>query len=196
MEEALALKQRVLPPDHPDIARSFKSLAVLHMECGEGALAFVAIEAALAIDKKAYGADNPVLWSTLEDRGEILEFLHRYSEAEHDLRRSVELLTALSGSDHFYLGHPLTALGRTLLAEGRTSEAVSTLERALRLREHAEPNPEFVAETRFALARAYWAAGRDRPDALKLATAARETYGQIPGRKKQAEEIVAWLASR
>jgi tetratricopeptide (TPR) repeat protein len=196
LEQAIALKQKVLPPDHPDIARSYLTLAVLHTWHGDGVPALIAVDRGLEISKRAYGPDNPVSWNALDDRGEVLEVLHRYPEAEHDLRRSIDLLTAFPGNGQVLLGHPLTALGRILLAEGKVREAVATLERALRLREGGEPNPEFVAETRFALARAYRAAGRNRPDALKLATAARETYGRIPGRKKQAEEIGAWLASR
>ena len=88
--------------------------------------------------------------------------------------------------------------GETLVAEGQYREAASVLEKALRVRERAEPNCRGVgtAETRFALAQAHWALNRDRAGALALATAARDAYRQLPGHKKRADEVDAWLAGK
>ncbi len=106
------------------------------------------------------------------------------------------MATALMGADHPWTAYPLTALGKTFIAQGRYREAVSVLERAHRVRERAEPSPDNVAETRFALARARWALNRDRPGALALAVAAREAYRKLPGQAKRVEEIEAWLADK
>ena len=90
----------------------------------------------------------------------------------------------------------MTALGKTLLLEGRAREAAPVLERALRIREKSEPNAEMVAETRFALARARWELGQDRSGALTLAGTARDTYRKMPGEAKHAAEVDAWLAGK
>lgn len=196
IELGLSLKRKSLPPNHPDLARSLRELALLDIELDKGGPALVAVEQALAIDRAAYGSNGPHLWDSMDDRGEVLEFLHRYPEAERDLRSSIDLAVTFVGTDHPWTAYPLTALGKTLVAEGKYREAASVLEKALRIRERAEPNAELVAETRFALAQADWALNRDRPGALALATAARDAYRQLPGHKKRAAEVDAWLADK
>jgi tetratricopeptide (TPR) repeat protein len=193
-ELARTLKEKALPSNHPDIAMSLCSLALVELELEEGDQALVTIQKALTIDRAAYGSGSPLRWGVLDDRGEVFAFLHRYQEAEDDLRSSVDMATALVGADHPWVGYPLTALGKALLAQGRYREALPILERAHRIRERAEPSPDNVAETRFALARARWTLNRDRPSALTLAIAARDTYRKLPGQAKRAAEVNAWLA--
>jgi eukaryotic-like serine/threonine-protein kinase len=191
---ARALKERALPPNHPDIAISVLALAVTQLEMGQGAEALKNVEEALAIHRAAYGGGSPFLWQSLDDRGEVFEFLHRYREAEDDLRTSIHLATALMGVDHPWTAYPLTALGKTLLAQGKYREALPFLEDAHRIRERTELSADDVAETRFALARARWALNRERPGALALAVAARDAYRKLPGQEQRVKEIERWLA--
>ena len=193
---ARTLKEKVLPPNHPDIALTLRALSNAQLEIGEGAQALTAAQKAVDIDRAAYGSGSPLLWGALDDLGEVFESLHRYREAEEVLRSSVDLVVAFVGADHAWTGFPLTALGKTLLAEGKYREAVPVLERAQRAREHATLGADLVAETRFALARARWALNRDRPGSLALASAARDAYRKLPGQEKRTEEIEVWLADR
>jgi hypothetical protein len=117
-------------------------------------------------------------------------------EAERDLRETVDLSGQWVGADHPFTAYPLTALGKTLIAERRSREAIPILERALRIRERSEPNAELVAETRFALARARWESGPDRAGALSLAEAARDGYRKMPEQAKHAAEVDAWLSDK
>jgi len=87
----------------------------------------------------------------------------------------------------------LTALGKTLAAMGRGREAVETLERALRIREASEQNPEPLAETRFALARALATANGGRARSRALATAARDGYRHMAGHSSEAAAVERWL---
>ena len=192
-ERARALKERVLPPNHPDIAISLRALSNVQLEIGEGSQALAAAQKAVDIDRAAYGSGSPLSWGSLDDLGEVFEYLHRYREAEEALRSSVDLVVAFVGTDHVWTGYPLTALGKTLLAEGKYREAAPVLERAQRVREHGTVGADLVAETRFALARARWALNRDRPGALALAIAARAAYRKLPGQEKRVEEIEAWM---
>jgi tetratricopeptide (TPR) repeat protein len=109
------------------------------------------------------------------------------------LRQTSEIFADWVGPEHAWTAYPLTALGRTLLAEGRSREAVAILQRALRIRESSEPNAELVAETRFALARALWFFADERRTAEKLAIAARESYRKLPKHEKQVGDIDVWL---
>jgi tetratricopeptide (TPR) repeat protein len=129
-------------------------------------------------------------------RGEALGLLARYAEAERDLRSAVRLSSEWVGADHPWTAYDLTALGKTLIAEGHGLEAVSVLKHALRIRESSEPNAELVAETRFALARATWDLGQDRAAAQLLARSARDTYRARSGHDREIAAIDTWLAAR
>jgi len=193
---ALSLKQKVLAPDHPDIAMSLLAIAAVQNELGDHGAALVAADKAVEIYEKAYGKESPLVAHPLGDRGESYELLGRYPEAERDLRRTVDLSEQWVGPDHPWTAYPLTALGKTLLLEQRPREALPTLERALRIREKSEPNKELVAETRFALAQTRWALGQDRTGAILLAEAARDSYRKMPEQAKHAAEVDAWLAGK
>ncbi len=104
---------------------------------------------------------------------------------------------------HPYLAYPLTGIGVAHWKEHRPAEAIAPLERALAIREAGELDVGAVAETRFALARALWDAGRDRARARRLAATARADYQRLhaqngkEGRKedKKSNEVGDWLAA-
>ena len=196
LQLALSLKQKVLPPDHPDIAISLLAIAAVQNELGDHAAALIAAKKAVEIYQNAYGKESPLVAHPLGDRGESYELLGRYPEAERDLREAAELSGQWVGPDHPWTAYPLTALGKTLNLERRFREATSVLERALRIREKSELNPELVAETRFALAQARWELGQNRPGALVLAETARDAYRKIPAQAKHAAEVESWLAGK
>jgi eukaryotic-like serine/threonine-protein kinase len=191
---ALSLKRKVLAPNHPDIARTLWTIANVDNQLGDHGAALEAADRAMEIYRNAYGGNSPQLAQPLGIRGESLELLGRHAEAERDLRAAIELSTSWVGADHPWTAMHLTALGKTLAAEHRERDATTVLEKALRIREHAEPNKELVAETRFALARALWDIDPDDARALSLAKAARDTYGKLPQQLKHTAEIDAWLA--
>jgi eukaryotic-like serine/threonine-protein kinase len=196
MRAGLELKQQVLPANHADIAVSLGGIGNVLAELGDYAGALAAQDKFLDIFTENYGADSPLLAVGFGNRGEVLELLGRHKEAERDLRASVDRWAAQLGPDHPWRAYPLTALGKTLLSDGRPREAIAPLEKAVDIRERAEPNRELAAESRFALARARWEAGGSRAEARALAVAARDSYRKLPTHTKRAAEIDAWLADR
>jgi hypothetical protein len=191
---ALALKQKVLPPDAPDVAGSLMTIAEVDNDLGDHQAALVAADEALDDCRKAFGPSSPQLAQPLDLRGESLEALGRHSEAERDLRQAADRWSGWLGADHVWVAYALTALGKALLSEKRPAEATSTLERALRIREQADPNQDEIAETRFALARARLALNpRDAAPARKLALLARDAYRKLPNRGREIAEIDGWL---
>ena len=191
-QASLAQKQKIFPPPHSATALSWELVANIETELGDHEKALQAINGALKTYQQAFGPGNPQLARAFGNRGEILKNLGRYAEAETDLRESIERYSVAIDRDHSWVAYPLTALGTTLLATNRAKQAVSVLEKALRIREPVE-TPDLVAETRFALARALWTAGTDATRARKLATAAYEDYAQLPSAAPRAAEVDAWL---
>jgi serine/threonine-protein kinase len=195
LREALALKQRTLGPNHPDVGLSLATMGALFEELGDSAGALDAAEKFLETYRGAYGDDSPLLAHPLFNRATALALGGRHAEAEKDLRDAITRWTSLLGPDHSLIGHGLTALGKSLIELDRAREAVPILERAVRIRERAEPLKEPVAESRFALARARWRAGRQDEETRALVVAARDTYRASPKHAREAAEIDAWLAA-
>src|SRR5207245_10174325 len=59
LEHALAIRERVLGPDHPDTARSLNDLAILLRAQGELAASRPLCERALEIRERVLGPDHP-----------------------------------------------------------------------------------------------------------------------------------------
>jgi tetratricopeptide (TPR) repeat protein len=196
MQAALALKQGILSPDHPDVGVSWTNIGNVLIEMGRHAEALAAHQKALDIYRSAYGADSPLLAVVLANRGEVLSLLGRHQEAEADLRLAIERWRLQLGADHPWTAYALTALGKDLVADGRPHEAIAPLERAVAIRDRDEPNRDLAAESRFALARARWEAGGARAAALTLAASARDGYARLPAHAQQVADIDAWLATR
>jgi tRNA A-37 threonylcarbamoyl transferase component Bud32/tetratricopeptide (TPR) repeat protein len=195
VRRSLAIKTRVLPPDHPDIAAGLNNEAEYFARLGQTEEALRANGSARDIFIRAYGPASTEAAYTLSNRGEYLIALGRPAEALAPLRQSLASWEAQVGPTHPFLGYPLTALGRALLALGNPREALDPLQRALRLREAGEHDVLLLTETRFALARALWDAGRDHGRSLSLAKGARAAYASASDTKNLAR-VDAWLAAR
>jgi tetratricopeptide (TPR) repeat protein/predicted Ser/Thr protein kinase len=200
--EGLVLKEKVLPSDHPDIARSLASVAEDLHRLGKDAEALDDMRRARAIDERAYGPTSESRLQYLSNEGDYLVALGRPKEAvpvyEDALGRAEK-----TGPESPILAYPLAGLGRAWLALGRPDEARPLLEHALRVRTRG-PDDVDVAETRFALARALWTSKADRPRAEELATSAREAYARVAAgngaaaasAKAQIAQIDGWLTQR
>jgi tetratricopeptide (TPR) repeat protein/predicted Ser/Thr protein kinase len=191
--EAVALKTRVLGPDHPDVALSVDALGQVLEEIGDREGALAQSQRALAIMERAYGKDSPLLAYMMSNRGEVLNSLGRPGEALPVFRRSLEL--SRPAIDAVWNAYPLTGIGQAFLLLGRPGEAVPPLERALLLREKGDRICQSIGETRFALARAL-AAGGDSKEAARarlIGVAARDDYATCAGHAGEHAAVVRWL---
>jgi tetratricopeptide (TPR) repeat protein len=192
VRQAVALKRKLLPPDHPDIGRSLQSEAnFLHLQ-GDFTAALKVNDEAIRIFTSAYGPRSAKTASAVSNGAEYEVGLGRAAEALPHFREALPVLEAQLGADNQVLGHPLTGLGHALLALGQMGEARATLERAMRIRDAREPDPVLRGETRFALAQALWATDQgDR--ARELAEKARQEYQQAGRRDADVQTISRWL---
>jgi tetratricopeptide (TPR) repeat protein len=194
-QQAIALKKKVLGPAHPDVAISIGTLSLALLEGGDLEGALEAVTQALQIFERAYGADSPLNAMWVSNQGEVLNALGRPKEAIPRFQRAIDLWATSSDADNPSFAYPLTGMGQALLLEKRAAEAIAPLERALRLRERYDPDPQRLAETRFALARALWDGGGDRAQARAHAAAARDGYARMAWRKAELATAEAWLAA-
>ena len=148
--------------------------------------------------ERRLGERHPSLSVPLNNLGGILRGQGELTAARAAYERALAIDRAHHGADDPLIAYGLTGIGETALAAGDVDEAIERLERALALRERADAEVSVYARsyTRFALARARWAAGA-RSQALAGARDALAGYRSLgAGFSAQVEELERWLAAR
>jgi eukaryotic-like serine/threonine-protein kinase len=193
LRKALATRERILEPDHPDIAESLTGLGVLwdRQDRPEQSLPYQ--ERALRI----YTARNPgsIGWATAQNNvGDDLRKLGRYPEAVAHLQEGLTALAAGAGADTIYMAGLLDTLGNIYLDWGRPAGAVQPLARAVAILER-QGAPEDRADTELSLARALWDGGGSRERALALAHQAREGFARAGDvHREELAKVDQWLS--
>jgi tetratricopeptide (TPR) repeat protein len=191
-QEGLALKERALGRDHPDVGISEGNLAVVLTALGRNQEALEHVDRSIEILENGLGAGHPDLATQLNNRGEILNALGRSRDARASFEKARIVWERELGLDNPNLAYALTGIGTSYLSEGDASNAIVPLERAFKIREAHETDPSRRAETRFALARALWESGRDHLRARSLAEQARGSYAEA-ALKTNVAEVDSWL---
>jgi CHAT domain-containing protein/tetratricopeptide (TPR) repeat protein len=75
-ERAVAIREKVLAPEHPQLATSLINLGVQRALAGDPAAARPLLERALAIREAALGPDHPLVAAALQSLGGLLMTLH------------------------------------------------------------------------------------------------------------------------
>ena len=177
-QQALALKEKALGRDHPDVGVSEGNIAVELAGLARNQEALTHVDRAVALIENGLGASHPDLATQLNNRGEILDALGRQREARQSFERAQVIWERELGLEDRNLAYALTGIGVTYLAENDPGSALAPLERAYKIREAHEVDRSRRAETRFALARSLWETNRDRARARTLAEQAREGYAK------------------
>jgi tetratricopeptide (TPR) repeat protein/predicted Ser/Thr protein kinase len=198
-ERALAIKEKSLGSDHPEVAYTLNNLGLVMRAEGKPAAARGYLERALAVWEKALGPEHPDVANSLDNLGSLAVQEGKHAEAHGCFERALSIREKALIADHPDAAASLTGLGQALLGQGKPADARAHLERALSIRTANEVHPVLLAETRFALARALWAAsvdaGPDRTRAHELAEQARDGFvdaGKVGAR--QLGEMQSWLA--
>ncbi len=79
-KRSLAIREKALGPDHPDVAGSLNNLAALYDDQGRYAEAEPLLKRALAIYEKALGPDHPDVALSLNNLAALYDDQGRYAE--------------------------------------------------------------------------------------------------------------------
>lgn len=194
-EQALAMFEATVGPNHPDVALVVSELAGIAIERGKLTEAIPLYRRALAIQEATLGKDHPALSETLIGLARALVQNDESAAAIATLERAIALSAAFG--EH----HPLGATARYRLAKELAyqkrpaAEIVPLLEQArLAWDTNRVAMPEAGA-TKFLLARYRWDAG-DKAAARALAREAYAALSQLAAPYgKQAREVHAWIAT-
>ena len=99
-QQVLAMREKALGPDHPDVAGSLNNLAELYNEQGRYAEAEPLYKRALAIRERALGPDHPDVAQALNNLAGLYENQGRYAEAEPLYKRALAIRERVLGPDH------------------------------------------------------------------------------------------------
>jgi CHAT domain-containing protein/tetratricopeptide (TPR) repeat protein len=134
-QQLLTISEKLLGPDHPDVALSLNNLALLLSDQGQYSAAEPLYRRALAIRERALGSDHPDTAISLNNLAEHLRDQGQYSAAEPLYRRSLEIREKVLGPDHPGVAISLNNLAATLSDQGQYNAADPLYRRSLEIRE-------------------------------------------------------------
>jgi len=191
ISESLRLTEADKGRLHPEVASQHTMLATTYRESGEQDKALSHARTALEIRKTTLGPEHRLVAESLDELGMTLIALKRHDEAKASFEEALALKKKVLGPEHSDLSYSYDGIGQALLEGGRAAEAVEPLRKALAF---TEVEPEALAQTGFALAKALWAVGQEQGRAREVATQARERYVKLE-KPQQVAELDAWLGS-
>lgn len=145
-ERAVAIREQVLGPDHPDIARSLNNLGIVLSDKGDYAGARSAYERALAIRERHLGPGHPDVGRSLNNLGLVFLQEGSYAEAQSCFERSLAITETVLGPEHADVAPALINLGSLLGEIGDYARARPLYDRAVAIREKAlGPGHPYVA---------------------------------------------------
>ena len=105
------VREKTLPPDHPDLAESLTALAIALEYSGDLAGGIEADRKALAIRLKSLDPDHPQVGTSLNNLGIKLLELGDYPDALHMIEEASRIGAAALNPDHPSAGHGATNIG-------------------------------------------------------------------------------------
>ena len=160
-QQALAIREKALGPDHPDVAASLNNLADLYLQQGRYADAVPLAQRSLAVRVKALGPERREVAASLGTLALLYKLQGRYVDAGPLYKRSLAIYEKALGPDHPDVARTLTNLAFLYQAQGYYTDAEPLARRALAINEKAlGPDHPDVAAALNELASLYLAEGR------------------------------------
>ncbi|MBC7880654.1 MAG: tetratricopeptide repeat protein [Anaerolineae bacterium] len=136
-KQALAIKEKALGSEHPEVAKSLNNLAVLYWLQGNFAEAEPLHKRALAIREKALGSEHPDVAKSLNNLATLYSERGNYAEAEPLYRRALAIREKALGPEHPDLAKSVNNLANLYADRGEYTEAELLYRRALAIWEKA-----------------------------------------------------------
>src|SRR5262249_45834129 len=109
-KRALAVAEKALGPEHPEVGLRLNNLATLYSAQGRYAEAAPLLKRALAIDEKALGPEHPSVGLFLNNLADLYRAQTNYGEAEPLYKRALAIHEKALGPDHLDVGRDLSNL--------------------------------------------------------------------------------------
>jgi tetratricopeptide (TPR) repeat protein len=192
-ERALALREALLGPEHPDVARALNTLGNVALARGEFEQAVRWHERALAIRGNAYGVDSHDVATSMKNLGDAHLARGAVDDAFMFHNDALALRERLLGPDHPDVAVALIDLGRTQMARRAFAAARDVFTRAAELRERIAAPADVRADAWTLAGEATLALG-DPVRAASLLTRALELYGDAGPPSERRAATLSTLA--
>ena len=136
-ERALAIREKLLGPDHPQTAETLNNLALLLRDEGDHAAARPLLERALAINESTFGPEHGATATSLNNLALLLRDEGDLAAARPLFERALAAAEKTLGAEHPATAASLNNLGLVLKGEGELAGARTLFERALAIDEKA-----------------------------------------------------------
>ena len=161
LTEALRIREKLLSPNHADLARSLGNLARLYRAQGRYTEAEPLSKRAVAISEKVFGPAHAAVGARLNDLALLYQAQGRYVDAEPLFKRGLAIAEKTLGPGHSDVAANLGNLAELYRLQGRYAEAEPLIKRALAISEKVlRPDHPVVGSRLNDLAMHYWAQGR------------------------------------
>jgi CHAT domain-containing protein/Tfp pilus assembly protein PilF len=160
VERALEIRERVLGPDHPEVAAAINGLGVLYRQKGEYPKSEQLTRQALEMREKALGPDHPLVADSLNNLAILHSELGDYAKAEALFRRALAVREKALGPEHLDVAQCLNNLGILYRNKGEYAKAEPFYQLALAIFEkRLGPEHLDVAQALNSVANLYWNKG-------------------------------------
>ena len=123
LEHALALREPVVGPDHPDVALILSNLGTCYTALGDNPKARTVLIRAMQIRERLFGATSPAMIATLNNLADFLRRAGDVPTALTYIERAQAIADKVPGPDHPLTHTVATTYAEILAATGRTAEA-------------------------------------------------------------------------
>jgi tetratricopeptide (TPR) repeat protein len=128
-QAALAIRERELGSEHPDVGQSLYELAALYCEEGRVRDAESAYKRALSVYQKALGAEHPDVAQVVDRLAALYRTQRRFGESEPLYRRALAIRVKALGAKHPRVLRSLNTLARLYFQQGQYDRAESLYRR-------------------------------------------------------------------
>jgi CHAT domain-containing protein/tetratricopeptide (TPR) repeat protein len=155
-EQALSIREKVLGPDHIEVARSLNLIAIIYDDQNDYAKAEPLNVRALSIREKTLGPDHPDVARSLFNLAWIYKVRQEFAKAESTYLRVLAIQEKALGPNHSEVATTLNDLAVLYNQTGKTDQSIAVNKRVLAIREEAlGPDDVGVAKALNNLARVY-----------------------------------------
>ncbi|MBA3240675.1 MAG: CHAT domain-containing protein, partial [Acidobacteria bacterium] len=134
-ERVLAIREKELSAEHPDVAESLNNLALVYKAKGDYGRAEPLYQRTLAIDEKALGAEHPNVAQSINNLADLYQIKGDYERAEPLYKRALAIFEKALGADHQNVATALNNLAALYDTKGDYGRAEPLYQRALKISE-------------------------------------------------------------
>jgi eukaryotic-like serine/threonine-protein kinase len=201
LETALNTRLALFGREHPDVAESMLSLAILNYDRSRYSEAEPLYRESLAIRRRLFGDAHPATATSLNGLGTLLQATDRYEEAEAVWRQALGIRRKLYGAAHREVAESLDNLGWLLYNKGEYEEAERLFREALMIHRRllGDDHPMVATDLNY-LAFVAGTRGHSEPEQESLYREAleirRKVYGNNHPQVAESLNNLAWLMNQ